>query len=99
MATVYIKFNSGYYLDFTPDAIKKIRDNLDAGKYTEHSAKFNVNGVGEDAAEGVFDLTNNPGRQEERMKVYGNGRSLSTGDIVVVDTEQWACLGIGWVKV
>ena len=99
MATVYIKFNSGYDLDFTPDAIKKIRYNLDAGKYAEHSAKFKVNGVGEDAAEGVFDLTNNPGRQEERMKVYGTGRSLSTGDIVVVDTEQWACLGIGWVKV
>lgn len=51
---------------------------------------------GEDAAESAFDLTNNPGRQEERERVYGRGRSLSTGDIVIVSGVPFLCASCGW---
>lgn len=53
---------------------------------------------GEDAAEEVFDLTNNPCRQQEREEMYGRGRSLSVGDIVTVDGEDFYCAGSGWIK-
>jgi hypothetical protein len=54
---------------------------------------------GEDAAEEAFDLTNNPSRQEEREQVYGCGRSVSSGDVIMVGDEKWACMSIGWEKV
>jgi hypothetical protein len=54
---------------------------------------------GEDAAEAMFDLTNNPSRQEERMAKYGNGRSLSVGDVVEVAGTKFACLSMGWEKI
>lgn len=60
---------------------------------------------GEQFAEEMFDLTNNPSRQEERELLYGRGQSLSTGDIVEVEDRNdpeivtdWLCLGIGWFK-
>ena len=53
---------------------------------------------GEDAAEEVFDLTNNPYRQTERENLYGRGRSLSVGDVVNVDGEDFYCAGSGWIK-
>lgn len=55
-----------------------------------------VQGTGEAAAEEVFDLTNNPSRQEERLAVYGNKRSLSSGDVVVVEGVKYLCKSIGW---
>ena len=64
--------------------------------YKEESELFTVNGDSKDAAEEVFDLTNNYGRREEREEKYGNGRSLSVGDIVVVGEEQWVCCSCGW---
>ena len=54
--------------------------------------------TGISAASEAFDLTNNPARQEERMARYGNGRSLSPGDIVQVGEEMWACMSFGWMK-
>lgn len=53
---------------------------------------------GEAAAEDVFDLTNNPDRQDERLATYGNGRSVSTGDIVCVDGVDYLCCSIGWKR-
>ena len=53
---------------------------------------------GELAAEEVFDLTNNPSRQEEREYLYGLARSVSVGDIVNVDGEDFVCLNVGWEK-
>ena len=50
----------------------------------------------EGAAEEVFDLTNNPGRQEERERLYGRKRSLSVGDIVVVGDQYFLCDSFGW---
>lgn len=46
--------------------------------------------------EEAFDLTNNPYRQDERMKKYGNGRSVSVGDIVEVEGRCFLCLSMGW---
>jgi hypothetical protein len=60
--------------------------------------------VAEQFAEELFDLSNNPSRQDVRELLYGTGRSLSVGDIVVVEDERdpeyetsWLCLGVGWV--
>lgn len=50
----------------------------------------------EEAAEEMFDLTNNPSRQEERIRTYGNGRSISVGDIVNVDGVDYLCMSAGW---
>ena len=61
-------------------------------------AWFKVNGEGVEAAEEVFDLTNNPSRQQERVEVYGRGPSLSSGDIVEVDGVNYLCCSFGWEK-
>lgn len=52
--------------------------------------------VGEAAAEEAFDLTNNPSRQEERELMYGRYRSVSVGDIVMVDDVDYLCDSFGW---
>lgn len=52
---------------------------------------------GEDVAEEVFDLTNNPGRQRDREYLYGRGRSVSVGDIVNVDGVDYLCASAGWI--
>lgn len=51
---------------------------------------------GEAVAEEVFDLTNNPSRQDEREQLYGRHRSVSVGDIVNVDGVDWLCCSQGW---
>ena len=98
MAVVKIKFlpiemMMGMY---RPDSEKFVKDALAAGLYKEESELFTVQGDSQDAAEEVFDLTNNPGRQDEREEKYGRGRSLSVGDVVVVGEEQWLCCSFGW---
>jgi len=73
--------------------------NLAAGYYTEE-ALIEVEATDiEAAADEVFDLTNNPSRQDEREEKYGNGRSLSVGDIVVLGDDKVVCLSFGWAKV
>lgn len=54
---------------------------------------------GEEAAEEMFELTNNPSRQTERYERYGNGRSLSVGDMVEVDLQRYLCDSVGWVRI
>lgn len=51
---------------------------------------------GEAVAEEVFDLTNNPSRQDEREDLYGRGRSISVGDIIDVDGILYLCAPQGW---
>ncbi len=51
---------------------------------------------GMDVAEEIFDLTNNPGRQDEREELYGRHRSVSVGDIVNVDGTDYLCASMGW---
>lgn len=52
----------------------------------------------QDAAEEVFDLTNNPSREEARGLQYGPHRSVSSGDIVEVDGSKFLCLPVGWCR-
>lgn len=70
---------------------------LELGNYRD-AGEFAVEGTGEAAAEEVFDLTNNPGRQQEREQLYGRQRSLSVGDIVEVEGDLWLCATEGWEK-
>ena len=51
---------------------------------------------GEAVAEELFDLTNNPCRQDEREDVYGRGRSISVGDVILVDGVNYFCAPQGW---
>ncbi len=53
--------------------------------------------TGEDAAEEMFDLSNNPARAKDRHLVACN-RSLSVGDMVQVDNDRFLCLSTGWFK-
>lgn len=53
---------------------------------------------GEEAAEEMFDLSNNPSRQDERDQLWGRRRSLSVGDVVHVEGESYLCLSMGWHK-
>ena len=59
---------------------------------------FETELVGDAAAEEAFDLTNNPSRQEEREEKYGNGRSVSSGDVIEMDGVKYVCMSIGWEK-
>lgn|SRR5690554_5468694 len=56
-----------------------------------------------DAAEYAFDLSNNPAREEDREKIFGRARSLSSGDVVRVEgpngPTNWLCLPVGWAEV
>ena len=52
----------------------------------------------EEVAEEMFDLTNNPSREEERERDYGRGPSLSTGDIVQVGDVKVVCCSFGWKR-
>ena len=53
---------------------------------------------GDDAAEELFDITNNPSRGTEARDLTGHCRPILPGDIVVVDSQMYGCLSIGWVK-
>jgi hypothetical protein len=98
MSVVQIKYAPSWRF-LTQDNVEEVRTAHNAGMYVLQSVLFIVEGEGVDAAEEAFDLTNNPGRQEERERVYGTGRSVSTGDIVSIDDdEQWLCLSFGWAK-
>lgn len=58
---------------------------------------FDTELAGKAACEEAFDLTNNPYRQEERELVYGRGRSVSVGDIVLAGERAYLCLTEGWM--
>lgn len=60
---------------------------------------FETDLVGDAAAEEAFDLTNNPSRQEEREIRYGRFKSVSVGDIVMVDDVDYLCDSFGWVEI
>lgn len=75
------------------------------GKRTyQLAAGWVVDVEGEDAAEEAFDLSNNPCRQEERNTHYGEHRSVSVGDVVVVANRTegkkfYLCDSFGWVAI
>jgi hypothetical protein len=59
---------------------------------------WTVSQSGEDAAEEVFDLTNNSSREVEREDLQWDRQSISVGDIVQVDETFYLCEGVGWTK-
>ena len=59
--------------------------------------EFEIDGSGEMVAEYVYDMTNNHHKQEERLRLYGRGRSISVGDIVEVDGVEYLCDRFGWI--
>jgi hypothetical protein len=78
-------------------------DMLDFATEMMHDKQYtNVAGCdlslsGREAAEEMFDLSNNPSRCDERRVIFGNKRSLSVGDIVQVNVRLFACFSTGWV--
>ena len=82
---------------FTQDAAALARKYIAEGLY-ESVCELDLPYEGEDACEEVFDLTNNPMRMDRRSR-YGNGRSVSVGDLVVVDGVIHLCRPAGWVVV
>ena len=77
----------------SPDTVALIRE---FHHEYQVAGEFVTRYTGQDAAEEAFDLTNNPGREEEREEKYGRGRSVSVGDIVRVGTDEWVCMSTGW---
>lgn len=92
--------NSNHLGDFyfTKDAPALARKYLEQGLY-ESVCELDIPFEGKDACEQVFDLTNNPYRQGDRERRYGRGRSVSVGDLVVVDGTIFLCRPTGWVVV
>jgi hypothetical protein len=80
------------------DKVKLVSELQDNGEYSPNWT-FERHGEAEDICEYVFDVTNNPARQDEREAVYGRGPSLSVGDIVSVNGTAYLCDSVGWVKV
>lgn len=87
-----------------PMVVQQYKDRL----YLEHKVLEIEKKDAEAAAEECFDLTNNPGRQEERERRYGRGRSVSVGDIIEVHEDRpggepcrvsaYLCMSFGWKK-
>lgn len=86
-----------FFADSTEAKIEMAKAALKAGQYNA-TAPIACESVGEQAAEEMFELTNNPFRQEEREEKYGRLRSVSTGDIVVTGDDMWLCMSFGWEK-
>ena len=87
-------FLGEFYFQKDPTALAK--QLLREGRYKVQGTMGVPELEGEAVAEEVFDLTNNPSRQEEREALYGRHRSVSVGDIVNVDGADWLCLSQGW---
>lgn len=81
-----------FYMGF---GVQEAQAMLDAGEY-KVCEPIELEGAGSQGAEEAFDLTNNPSRQSERASLYGRGRSVSVGDVVEVDGQNYLCAGMGW---
>jgi hypothetical protein len=77
----------------SPDTVSLIRE---FHHEYQMAGEFVTQYTGQAAANEAFDLTNNPGREEEREEIYGRLRSISVGDIVRVDGKEWVCMSTGW---
>lgn len=81
---------------YKPNALELVLANL--GEYVDAGTMLTEQ-VGQDAAEEMFDLTNNPSRQKERELSYGRGRSISSGDVIEVDKVRYLCMPAGWAVI
>lgn len=76
-----------------PPDFEKILANPDKW---ETGPSFEIDLIGEEAAEEIFDLSNNPGRYNEWQNKTLGAPALSVGDLVEVDSEIYLCENIGW---
>lgn len=102
MSTVTVKFlpselMRNFLMAGRDRRMQWVKDNL---KNYSDSMTFELVGYNpEDCCEEMFDISNNPSRQVERAKMFGKYRSVSVGDVVVVDGVKWICDSIGWKKI
>jgi hypothetical protein len=99
MAVATIKLVNGELLGqffFNEDTGDLARKLIREGCYEVQGSMGFADLEGEAVAEEVFDLTNNPCRQDEREELYGRFRSVSVGDIVNVDGVDYLCCSVGW---
>lgn len=89
---------SFYAANGSLDVARAVSELREAGAY-RYIGVFETELAGELAAEEMFDLSNNPGREQERAERWGDWRSLSVGDIVQVNDDCWVCGVIGWQRV
>jgi len=65
------------------------------------TVKYHLEGI--EAAEEAFDLTNNPMREEQKLRTYGHARSVCVGDVVNVTNngveENFVCMSAGWARI
>lgn len=97
----FLKSTSDMMLFYSKeDKIAVVQKLINRGDY-EIGPSIYIDGKfqGEDAAEEVFDLTNNPSREDERIRYCGNSRSLSVGDQVIVNGGTYLCLPSGWATI
>lgn len=85
---------SKFYTTNNPSATA--RSLMAEGAYHVEGTLGVVGAEGEEAAEEVFDLTNNPYREEERDRMYGTARSVAVGDVLNVDGVDFVCCSLGW---
>jgi hypothetical protein len=101
MATATIKLVNAELLStfyFTKNPAALAQKLLEEGRYKVAGTMGVPGREGMAAAEEIFDLTNNPSRDDEREELYGRFRSVSVGDIVNVDGADWLCCSLGWWK-
>ena len=89
---------SFYAADGALDIARAVNQLREEGAY-RFIGVFETDKSAELAAEEMFDLSNNPGRDAERSERWGDWRSLSVGDIVQVNDDSWVCGVVGWVRV
>lgn len=90
--------SSFYAADSELDVARAVNELREEGTY-RYIGMFETKLAGELAAEEMFDLSNNPSREQERAERWGSNRSLSVGDIVQVNDDCWVCGVVGWVRV
>ena len=78
---------------YRSEALEQVRTNRASYRLV---GMIPTNLVGEDAAEMVFDISNNPSKETIKESMGWTGRSLSVGDIVVVDGAEFVALPVGW---
>lgn len=102
IAKVYLNESSAYLsfyaADGALDIARAVNELREQGAY-RFIGVFETDKDDEHAAEEMFDLSNNPGRDAERAERWGANRSLSVGDIVQVNDDSWVCGVVGWQRV
>ena len=82
---------------FAKDPLALARQLRSEGRYRK-AAEFVTLQSDEAAAEEAFDISNNPSCETLRREVFGHFRSVSVGDIVEVNGQEFLCASMGWKK-